>query len=221
MCIFRSASFPLIAPLVFFFPQALHKISLRETVCTRRVCDAILSILFTLIDFGVLADRNKRRRQEDEDKKAYTIVVNIFYDFLQSCVYFQDDKERKEGDGEEKDGGEEEKDKKEDEAAAAAAAETGSSSGAAGAAQGGDKKDVLSVHSTFMDVVVRSGQIGERLLQFSIPKRKRGPSWGGEGGAVFGPGLVTFFILEAAEKTPPSPPRGARSFVRSQALSSS
>ncbi len=67
---FSKCLFPAYCSTCFFFPQALHKISLRETVCTRRVCDAILSILFTLIDFGVLADRNKRRRQEDEDKKA-------------------------------------------------------------------------------------------------------------------------------------------------------
>ena len=131
-------------------------------------------------------------------------------------MYSQDDKERKEGDGEEKDGGEEEKEKKEDEAAAAAAAETGSSSGAAGAAQGGDKKDVLSVHSTFMDVVVRLGQIGERHLRAPSPSENAGHLGEGRGGAVFGLGLVTFFILEAAEKTPPLPL--LEGLVRSSAL---
>ena len=41
--------------IVFIF-QALHKISLRESVCTTRVCEVTLSLLSILIDFGVLVD---------------------------------------------------------------------------------------------------------------------------------------------------------------------
>ena len=133
------------------------------------------------------------------------------------CVYSQDDKERKEGDGEEKDGGEEEKEKKEDEAAAAAAAETGSSSGAAGAAQGGDKKDVLSVHSTFMDVVVRSGQIRNDICALHpSPSENAGHLGEGRGGAVFGPGLVTFFYPRGGRENPSLPL--LEGLVRSSAL---
>ena len=42
---------------VFF--QALHKISLREQVCTVRVCEVVLSLASTLIDLGVLANNSK------------------------------------------------------------------------------------------------------------------------------------------------------------------
>ena len=40
--------------------QALHKISLRESVCTVRVCEALLSLASTLIDLGVLANNAAR-----------------------------------------------------------------------------------------------------------------------------------------------------------------
>ncbi len=88
-------------------------------MCTKRVCDAVLSLLFTLVDFGVLADRNKRRRML-ETKDGETGQEN------------------------------KEEDNKAQEAAAAAEEEE------AAAAATGDKKDMLSVHNTFMDVVVRS-----------------------------------------------------------------
>ena len=39
--------------------QALHKISLRESVCTVRVCEVLLSLASTLIDLGVLANNAK------------------------------------------------------------------------------------------------------------------------------------------------------------------
>ena len=39
--------------------QALHKISLRENVCTVRVCEVLLSLASTLIDLGVLANNAK------------------------------------------------------------------------------------------------------------------------------------------------------------------
>ena len=39
--------------------QALHKISLRENVCTVRVCEVLLSLASTLIDLGVLANNTK------------------------------------------------------------------------------------------------------------------------------------------------------------------
>ena len=50
----------------------MHKISLREVVCTKRVCDAVLSLLSTLIDFGLLANRNSRDsvKQKDKESKA-------------------------------------------------------------------------------------------------------------------------------------------------------
>ena len=40
--------------------QALHKISLRESVCTVRVCEVLLSLASTLIDLGVLANNAAR-----------------------------------------------------------------------------------------------------------------------------------------------------------------
>ena len=39
--------------------QALHKITLRENICTVRVCEAVLSLTSTLIDLGVLANNTK------------------------------------------------------------------------------------------------------------------------------------------------------------------
>ena len=48
----------------------MHKISLRENVCTKRVCDALLSLLSTLIDFGLLTNRTKtvkKGNKKDED----------------------------------------------------------------------------------------------------------------------------------------------------------
>ena len=39
--------------------QALHKITLRENVCTARVCEVVLSLTSTLIDLGVLANNTK------------------------------------------------------------------------------------------------------------------------------------------------------------------
>merc|ERR1719225_421639 len=39
--------------------KALHKISLRENVCTVRVCEVLLSLASTLIDLGVLANNAK------------------------------------------------------------------------------------------------------------------------------------------------------------------
>ncbi len=106
--------------------QALHKISLREVVCTKRVCDAVLSLLFTLVDFGVLADKNKRRMMQQDE---------------------ENNKEKKEGEeGEEADGGSNSNNKKNEDDANEEEAKTNLA---------GDKKDVLSVHNTFMDVVVR------------------------------------------------------------------
>jgi len=40
------------------FFQALHKIALRENICTLRVCDVILQLMSTLIDLGLLAKKN-------------------------------------------------------------------------------------------------------------------------------------------------------------------
>ena len=37
--------------------QALHKITLRESICTIRVCDVILQLVSTLIDLGLLAKK--------------------------------------------------------------------------------------------------------------------------------------------------------------------
>ena len=45
--------------LVLSSTQALHKISLRENVCTVRVCEVLLSLASTLIDLGVLANNTK------------------------------------------------------------------------------------------------------------------------------------------------------------------
>ena len=39
--------------------QALHKITLRENICTVRVCEVVLSLTSTLIDLGVLANNTK------------------------------------------------------------------------------------------------------------------------------------------------------------------
>ena len=38
----------------------MHKISLRESVCTVRVCEVLLSLASTLIDLGVLANNAAR-----------------------------------------------------------------------------------------------------------------------------------------------------------------
>ena len=46
--------------LSILFTQALHKISLRESVCTVRVCEVLLSLASTLIDLGVLANNAAR-----------------------------------------------------------------------------------------------------------------------------------------------------------------
>lgn len=37
--------------------QALHKVSLRDSVCTLRVCDVLLQLLSTLIDIGLLVKK--------------------------------------------------------------------------------------------------------------------------------------------------------------------
>ena len=56
------------------FFQALHRISLRETVCTVRVCEVLLTLTSTLIDLGVLANSTKALLsslvKEDSDKEA-------------------------------------------------------------------------------------------------------------------------------------------------------
>ena len=50
--------------------QALHKTSLRESACTMRVCDVLLSLVTTLIDLGLLAnckgqkDKSKGQNQQ-------------------------------------------------------------------------------------------------------------------------------------------------------------
>lgn len=48
-----------IPSLFLLLSQALHKISLRENVCTVRVCEVLLSLTSTLIDLGVLANNTK------------------------------------------------------------------------------------------------------------------------------------------------------------------
>ena len=49
-----------------FLPlQALHKISLRDSVCTARVSSSLLSLISLLVDLGVLADANRRRRASE------------------------------------------------------------------------------------------------------------------------------------------------------------
>ena len=45
--------------------QALHKISLRDSVCTARVSSSLLSLISLLVDLGVLADANRRRRMSE------------------------------------------------------------------------------------------------------------------------------------------------------------
>ena len=48
-----------------FISQALHKISLRDSVCTARVSSSLLSLISLLVDLGVLADANRRRRMSE------------------------------------------------------------------------------------------------------------------------------------------------------------
>lgn len=47
---------------MLLFLQALHKISLRDSVCTARVSSSLLSLISLLVDLGVLADASRRRR---------------------------------------------------------------------------------------------------------------------------------------------------------------
>ena len=49
--------------------KALHKISLRDSVCTLRVCEALLSLLACLIDFGLLTNKSRKESNEEKEKK--------------------------------------------------------------------------------------------------------------------------------------------------------
>ena len=66
------------------FFQALHKTSLRESACTMRVCDVLLSLVTTLIDLGLLAnckgqtDENKGNQQQQGISTPPTSSNNIF-----------------------------------------------------------------------------------------------------------------------------------------------
>lgn len=112
----------------------MHKISLRENVCTVRVCDALLSLLSLLIDFGILANRGRKESKKASEAK----------EAVEKAKAETDAKMGRKGSGkatspsgkksivpEEK---EDKKDEKEDE---------------------GDQDGILSLHNTFMDVVVR------------------------------------------------------------------
>lgn len=101
---------------------------MREVVCTKRVCDALLSLLFSLVDFGVLADKNRRisRMMQRNDEDAAS-------------------------------SGKSEEDGATPDAAPAAAGEKAAEEGEekGGLRQRGRGDDFLSVHNTFMDVVIR------------------------------------------------------------------
>jgi hypothetical protein len=43
--------------------QALHKIAVREQMCTLRVCEVLLQLMSTLIDLGLLAKKANQANQ--------------------------------------------------------------------------------------------------------------------------------------------------------------
>ena len=105
----------------------MHKISLRDAICSRRVCDALLSLLATLVDFGLLAN-NATNESEKSKKKA----ANEGKNEVDGATDKETTNEESAGKSQQKQGPSS-KDEK----------------------QGDEKEGTLSVHNTFMDVVVR------------------------------------------------------------------
>ena len=62
-----------------FSDQALHKISLRESICTLRTCDVLLSLVTTLIDLGVLANKTKPMTGlHDQEKETERELGSVY-----------------------------------------------------------------------------------------------------------------------------------------------
>ena len=71
-----------------FISQALHKISLRDSVCTARVSSSLLSLISLLVDLGVLADANRRRRMSEAAAVAAAkarVLINDEFS-LSACI---------------------------------------------------------------------------------------------------------------------------------------
>ena len=119
----------------------MHKISLRENVCTVRVCDALLSLLSLLIDFGILANRG---RKESKKAAAATAAAEAKEAVEKAKAETEAKMGRKGSSGKATSPSgrksivpEEKEEKKEDKEAEE------------------DNDGILSLHNTFMDVVVR------------------------------------------------------------------
>ena len=124
-----------------FLFQALHKISLRENVCTQRVCELLLNLASTLIDLGVLAN-NQSRMPLAKSMPSTTSMAGLVPE--REPAPGDKTKDKSEAAGDEKDEDKERKRERDREG-----------SGDSTPTAGGSETPVLTVHNTFMDIVIR------------------------------------------------------------------
>ena len=111
--------------------QALHRISLRDNVCTTRVCEVLLTLTSTLIDLGVLANSTK------------ALLTSLVKDDPTASAVIDKEVTAPENDTEKKDS-----------SPAATAAETGTAKSPSSSSTTASVA-TFTLHNTFMDIVIR------------------------------------------------------------------
>ena len=124
--------------------QALHKITLRENICTVRVCEVVLSLTSTLIDLGVLANNTKALLsslvKSGDDNKASASEAAASAASASNATEDNNEIARPPSANDTKDNDNKQSHSPETTAAEASTAE---------------KVSTFSLHNTFMDIVIR------------------------------------------------------------------
>ena len=124
--------------------QALHKITLRENICTVRVCEVVLSLTSTLIDLGVLANNTKALlsslvKSGDDNKASASETTAAASASASNATEDNNEIARPPSANDTKDN-----DNKQSHSPETTAAEAST-----------EKVSTFSLHNTFMDIVIR------------------------------------------------------------------